>query len=206
MKQKLNYLKLTLNLDENLRNCLQALKEGKVIIAPTETCYAIVCDASNKTAVDLIYKLKGRDAAKGISIFCENSKMIGEYAIANKTAANLIKKYLPGALTLILKKRSPFKLAKNLSKTNSIAIRISSNRFIAKLIEAYGKPLTATSANLSGKPEIYSGKEAMKIFGKNKDVLIADAGVITKTPPTTIVDCSDGKIKILRMGKLKIKV
>ncbi|MBI5225194.1 threonylcarbamoyl-AMP synthase [Candidatus Micrarchaeota archaeon] len=205
MDQKLNRLKITADLDENINYFIQSLKKGKVIIAPTETCYALVCDASNERAVDLIFKLKGRDATKGISIFCENDKMAAKYAVVGKTASKLINKYLPGPLTLILKKRSPFNLAKNLSKTNTIAIRISSNKFIAKLIKAYGKPLTATSANLSGKPEIYSGKEALKIFGNKKGVLIGDAGMIAKTPPTTIVDCSNYKIRILRVGKLKIR-
>lgn len=181
-----------------------ALSRGGIVIAPTETCYGMLADASDRKAVEKIFRLKGRSRQKSISIFVLDGKMISGYAIINKTSKKLIKKYLPGPLTLILKKRKPFGLAKNLSPGKSIAIRMSSHPFIQQLLYNYRKPLTATSANISGRGEIYSGKGAAGIFGEDAEVVI-DGGRLKKTPPTTIVDCSGMRRKVIRQGELKIR-
>ncbi len=181
-----------------------SLASGGIIIAPSETCYGLLADATDKKAVAKIFKLKKRSKVKSVSIFVSDMGMLTDYAIITKKAEEIISKYLPGPVTVVLKKRKPFKLAGNLSKGNTLAIRISSHPFIQNLLYNYGKPLTATSANLSGKAEIYSAKDAIK-FGKHAGIVV-DAGNLRKTKPSTVIDCTGKEIKILRQGSVKIKI
>ncbi len=180
------------------------LAKGGIIIAPTETCYGLLADATNRKAVENVFRLKGRERTKALSVFFFDAKEAGEYVQIANIAKRLMKKYLPGPLTLILRKKAS-KMAKNVSKGKTIGIRISSHPFIIALTYNFRKPITATSANLSGKREIYSIREIVRTFGGKVDLII-DGGNLKSTLPTTVVDFSGRKPKILRQGSLKIRV
>ncbi|MFH0970942.1 MAG: L-threonylcarbamoyladenylate synthase [Candidatus Micrarchaeota archaeon] len=186
-----------------ISTAVYALANGGIVIAPTETCYAMLADATNRKAVDYAYRLKGRKKTKAMSIFVYDRHMLGRYAALNRYAKKLVKKYLPGPLTLILKKRKT-DLAKNISKGGTVAIRMSPHPFIKRLLFNFMKPVTATSANISGKAEIYSSREIVSIFGGKADLII-DGGTFKKIPPTTIVDCMKKKPVVLRQGRIRIK-
>ncbi|MFH1257486.1 MAG: L-threonylcarbamoyladenylate synthase, partial [Candidatus Micrarchaeota archaeon] len=180
--------KIVTNEDTNsISEAAYVLSRAGVVIAPTETCYALLCDATNHNAVEKIFRIKGREASKSLSVFVSSPRMLDKYAVMNESAKIVAKKNIPGPLTLVLKKRKPFKLAENLSGSDTIAIRISSNLVIRKLLRSYPHPLTATSANVSGEGEIYSAREAIRIFGHLVDLII-DAGNLPKEPPSTVVD------------------
>lgn len=181
------------------------LANGGIVICPSETCYGILADATNKKAVERVFAIKGRKETKSLSIFISELQMLSHYAKITKTARKLIKNYLPGPLTLILAKKAGSGLAKNISKGKTIAIRWSSQMFLDALVLNYGKPLTATSANLSGKKEIYKIDEIKGVFG-NKADLIIDGGNLKIMPPTTIVDCTGVDLKIIRQGKIKLAI
>jgi L-threonylcarbamoyladenylate synthase len=182
-----------------------ALSNGGIVIAPTETCYAVLADATNKAAVEKIFNIKERSESKFISIFVSDERMLYGIAKTSVVAKKLVKKHLPGPLTLILEQRKPSILAINLTGGTTIALRISSHPFIAGILFNYNKPITATSANISGKGEIYAAAEAIRIFGKKADIII-DGGNHKPTPPSTIVDCTGLKPKVVRQGAVKIRL
>ena len=131
--------------------------------------------------------------------------MAKKYAIFNKIANNLIKKFWPGPLTLILKKPTNSKISKKwLSKNNSIGIRIPGHDVPKKIINQCKFPIFCTSANISGKKNCRDIKDVVKNF-KNEKITIIDGGKAKFRKESTIIDVTENKIKILRKGYLKKK-
>ena len=124
----------------------------------------------------------------------------------NKIALNLAKKYWPGALTLILNSKFSIPSKFKNSDYKTLALRVSADKLAGAIAKKLKNPLTATSANLSGKGELYSATAVIKEF-KNKKFqpdLIIDAGKLAKAKPSTIVKISKNKIEILRQGNIVI--
>ncbi len=184
-----------------IRLAAQALNDGAITIFPTETCYGLGCDATDETAIRRIFEIKKRNRKKALPIIVSNLQIAKEYCYITGDAEKLTKKFMPGPLTLVVKaKRNlPKALTANSGK---IAFRISGSKIANALAKELGKPIVATSANLEGKPEIYSGKEAIEKFAQCVDVII-DAGALPKRKPSAIYDIP-GK-KILRAGKISEK-
>ncbi|HLC48352.1 MAG TPA: L-threonylcarbamoyladenylate synthase [Candidatus Norongarragalinales archaeon] len=188
-----------------LSDVVYVLANGGIVVSPTETCYGILADATNPTAVEKLYKIKGRSHSKAISIFVPDERTLYGIAATSQAAKKLVKKHLPGPLTLILEQRKPTILAKNLTDGKTIAVRISSHPFISGVLFNYNKPVTATSANHSGKGEIYSGSEAVRLLGKLTDIIV-DGGNLKKARPSTIVDCTGTRPQIVRQGSIRLKL
>ncbi len=179
----------------------QALADGAVAIFPTETCYGLGCDATDETAIKRIFEIKKRNKKKALPIIVSNMRMAEQYCYITQPTKRLIQKFMPGPLTLVVKAK------RNLPKaltTNSgkIAFRISGNKIANALSKELGKPIVATSANLEGKKEIYSGKEAIAKFANCVDVII-DAGALPKRKPSTVYDTIEKKV--LRAGEISEK-
>ena len=177
-----------------IKKAVSILKSGGIIIYPTETSYGLGCDYTNKKAVRKIYKIKGRSKGKPFITLVDNIKMAKKYGIINKIAIKLIKKFMPGPLTLIVKGK----------KSEEFTFRISSNKIANSLVKSLGKPLVSTSANISGKRPFYNSKNAIKQFDENVDAII-DAGKIPKIKPSTVVKVHDKKITIIREGVISNK-
>jgi tRNA threonylcarbamoyl adenosine modification protein (Sua5/YciO/YrdC/YwlC family) len=180
---------------DDVTGAAEVLQKGGLVIYPTETSYGIGCDATNSEAIKNVYRLKGRDYAKPLSIIVADVEMAKKYIGINKTAETLVKKFMPGPLTLVAKKRNlPDELCRE-----TIAFRISSNKFATGMTKKLGNPITATSANISGDEPIYEIKK-IKLQFKNKADLIIDAGNLEKRKPSTIYDTISRKI--LREGDI----
>ena len=121
--------------------------------------------------------------------------MAKEYAVIGKDAEALMKKFMPGPLTLVVKKKS---LPDELSE-DTVALRISSHRFANSMVKNFGKPVTATSANISGKNPVYNIDEIKDVF-MGKVSVIVDAGSLKKRKPSTIYDVANKAI--IRQGKI----
>ncbi|MDO9399461.1 MAG: L-threonylcarbamoyladenylate synthase [bacterium] len=195
--------------NNTIQKAIEILKNGGIIIYPTDTCYGIGVDATNKEAIKKLINLKGRDFKKPISIIVKNFKMAQEIGEFNSQAKKLFKKYLPGPLTLIVKKKKGIYQLPNIltAKKRKIGIRMPDNKISLELVKKFNKPITTTSANISGEPECYSKQEILKQFKKNiKDIdLILDIGKLQKNKPSTIIEIIGNKLKILRQGKLVIR-
>lgn len=185
----------------SLKLVAKLMKRGAVAVYPTETAYAIGCDATNKKALKRIYKIKGREKNKPLTAIVCDLRMAKKYGKINKTAEKLIKKFMPGPLTLIVRKKKI--IPKEFNRKN-FGFRISSSKTARGMSCLLGKPIVATSANKSGKPAEYSAKKLIKLFGKNVDIII-DSGKIPRRKVSTIVDLTSGKIKVIREGALSQK-
>lgn len=192
---------------KTIKNALAALKKSGVIMHATETCYGFACDALNKKAVLRLYNLKKMDLGKPSSIMVASFAQAKKYGYFNPLATRLAKKYWPGPLTIIVPRKKT--LPKFLNPTSkTIGIRVPAHSLTQKILRAYKHPLITTSANISGKKEVYSVRAFLKSMPKNVSVpdLIIDSGAIPKQKPSTIISIEKNKIKILRQGNLKISV
>lgn len=186
------------------------LKTDRIIILPTDTCYGIMGKATNSEVVRKIYKIKGRAFKKPLSCIFRDLKMIKRFAKVDQQNEKLMQRLLPGPITFVLPKRSLVSKKKNLSRILTagqkfIGVRIPKNKIIAAVMKKINFPITATSANLSGKKEPYSIGEILRQYKDQKSLpdLLVDAGRLAKIKPSTIVKSFENKkIKILRRGPI----
>lgn len=193
--------------NKNSRFAIEAateiLKSGGVIVYPTETAYGLGCDARNAKAIQMIYRLKGRSLTKAIPVIVADLRMAKRYLSIDKSAGALIKRFMPGPLTLVVKARKG-KFPKLLMDKGTVAFRISSHPFASAIAKRCSFPITSTSANPSRIEAIYDSAR-MRAFFTGKVALIIDVGNLRKTKktkPSTIVDVSSSSIRLLREGPI----
>ncbi len=188
--------------------CVVALKQGKVVVYPTDTCYGLAVDATNIDSIKKLYKVKGRGFNKASSVVVPSVAYAKKIVLWNKTASALVKKFWPGAITLVLKLKVESEKWKVLSaKTGFLGLRMPKYSIALDLAKKLNKPITATSANLSGMPECYSAKEVLNQFTKEKlkpDIII-NAGKLKKQKPSTVAKIVNNRIQILRPGPITQK-
>jgi L-threonylcarbamoyladenylate synthase len=186
---------------ENLASAVAALKRGHVIVFPTETLYGLGADALNQAAVEKVFQLKGRDSHNPIPVLVADQEML-ETLVAKvpATARQLIDRYWPGPLTLVLpgQKNIPKPLC---NPEGGVGVRISSQPIATLLVNGLGRPLTATSANRSGKEPARTLREAEKYFAQRVDVFV-DGGTLTSQSGSTVVEVMEDSIKIIREGEI----
>ena len=189
-------------LNENERkNVLEFLKEeilnGKIIICGTDTLYGISANALNENAVKKVYEIKRRDFSKPLSICVKDKEDIEKYAYVNDLAKKIIDKFLPGALTIILKKKQ---IIPDVVAKDYIGIRIPDEDIIRELSVV---PLTTTSANISGKESPTSIDEIDREVLEKVDYVV-DIGKCKHSKPSTIIKIEDDKIIPIREGVIPI--
>lgn len=190
------------NINENeLDNCIEVLRNGGIVIFPTETVYGIGTNAYCEKSVEKIYEIKERPEEKPLSILVSNVNEISKYAIINNSMEEqIIKNFMPGPITIILEKR-PEVFNYITSGKNTIGIRIPDNKIILKILEALKLPIVAPSANISGHPSGIELNEILPDFENKVDICI-DGGKSELSESSTIVQVVDNEIKVLRQGKI----
>ena len=179
------------------------LAAGGIILYPTDTLYGLGADALSDEAVDNIYAIKGRDEKKPMHCIVADMTMADEYGEVNELATALAEKFLPGPLTMILKKRGGIDtgIARGM---DTIGVRIPRNEFCTTLVREFGLPFTTTSANKSGMMPACSTEAILLQLGESVQHidLVIDAGVLPSRSPSTVVDVSSHAVVILREGAL----
>ncbi len=181
------------------KKAAEAIKKGKVIVCPTDTVYGLVCDATNRKAIDRLFKIKKRPKNKFVPIFVKNIKKAKELAEIDKKQEDFLRSVWPGKVTVVLKrKKTKFKLYGVGEKT--IALRIPDHQLIAYLLSVVDLPLTGTSANISGRPASTRIKEVLKQFENEKyqPDFIIDSGNLKLSKPSKIIDLTGSEPKVLR--------
>ena len=178
----------------SIREARNALRNGSLIIYPTDTVWGIGCDPFNQESVDILFKIKGKKE-NGVSILIDDKKKISEFCLVKKTYVNLIEKLLPGPVTLILKSKKTF--AKGVTKNDNIAVRIPNNKTSISLVKE--NPIITTSANLHGQKIAQNIDEARKIFGNSCIYLDGEKPTGIES---TIIDLTNNTPKIIRIGAL----
>lgn len=189
--------------EEVLGRAARLINKGEVVVCPTDTGYAFAANALDTRAVAGVFHLKGRSFSNPIHIAVSDILEAEKYAVLDEAARFLAGRYLPGALTLVLPRKEivPSMLVAGL---DTVGIRIPDNAVILRLVEMTGRPLTATSANVSGRPGTYSVEEVKAQFGENmSDVaLVLDQGPIKVRELSTIIDLTQKPPQLIRQGRI----
>ncbi len=184
-----------------LDKALDAFKSGGIIAYPTETFYGLGVDPFNREAVKKLFILKGRSPKNPFSIIIKDREMLnGLAAEVPPLAEGLIKRFWPGPLTIIFR-ALPIVPPELIGDTGKIAVRVSSSPIAQKLVEALNSPITATSANPSGKNPPVTAASVVDYFNGSIDILI-DGGTLGGRAGSTIVDIMDNRIEIIREGEI----
>ena len=175
------------------------ISRGGVIAYPTETIYGLGADATNEQAIRKIFEIKGRNFSNPVSLIIGRREDVHPLVRAiPKTAQKLMDAFWPGPLTIVFEAAgcvSPLLTA----KTGKIGIRLSGHDGARQIALAAGKPLTATSANLSGLPECATADEVIAQLGDRLDAVV-DLGNTSGTAGSTIIDTTTEQPVILRAG------
>jgi L-threonylcarbamoyladenylate synthase len=176
------------------------LRAGRLVVFPTDTVYGIGAAAFSQEAIAALYRAKVRPVAKGIPLLLADESDLQAVARAiPESARSLARRFWPGALTLILPRRS--NLPPNLSPNENVAVRIPDNEIARNLIRAAGGAVAATSANRSGEPPATNAGLALETFD-GIAAAVLDGGPARHGEPSTIVDCTSEPPTILRAGAL----
>ena len=180
---------------ENINEVIDLLNHDEVVAFPTETVFGLGVKFSHLEALEKIYEIKHRSHSKAISLMIYDPKDIEKYAYVNENAQKLIDHFMPGMITLVLKKKSI--LSDDFTAGyDSIGIRIPDDPFVLKLLKEVG-PMLVTSANISGQETLLNDQEVYKQFkGKIKMIV---KGKCKNTLASTVIKV-DEDVTILRQG------
>jgi tRNA threonylcarbamoyl adenosine modification protein (Sua5/YciO/YrdC/YwlC family) len=184
-----------------LKAAADTLRDGGLIVYPTDSIYGLGCDLFNKSAVEKIYQQKGNDKRKLLSFICPDLKGISEYAHVSNTAYRTMRHLLPGPYTFILNAtRQVPKIL--LEKRKTVGIRVPDNAVCQGLLAEFGRPVISTSACLSGQDFLCDPEAIAATFEHIVDLFL-DSGP-GGMEPSTVIDFTQEEPVIVRQGKGKI--
>ena len=177
---------------------VSALKNGELVIYPTDTIYGIGCDMNNKKALDKLNRLKNRPKNKSFSFICNDLSVASRYAMLSDTAHRVMRHALPGPYTFVLPKGKDIP-RKMTSSTHSVGIRIPDHPVTLAMAEKFGSPIITTSVNVAT-------EEPLAAVGDlSPDFIAAVAVVIDFGPlenePSTVIDFTGDSPEVIRKGK-----
>jgi L-threonylcarbamoyladenylate synthase len=181
------------------------IRDGAICAYPTETFYGLGVDVTNEKAIKRLFDIKRRDYGNPIAVIVADQNMLSEVVeeVSNKSLV-LMDTFWPGPLTIL------FKTNKKISgllttNTGKIGIRISSHPVATMMVRKLGRPLTTTSANLSGFPPSLSVRHVKSFFGDKIDLII-DSGELPPSVGSTVIDVTEDKLALIREGIIKGEV
>ena len=191
--------------EREMGKAIRLLQEGELIVYPTDTLYAIGCDALNVRAVEKLCALRGLNPLKAdLSIVCYDLSNISEYAQVSNGVFKVLKKNLPGPFTFILPTSS--RLPKLYKNKKEVGIRVPDNNIARGLVAGLGNPILSMSvrddedqAEYTTDPELIHEKYNKKV------ALVIDAG-FGGDVPSTVVNCVDDELEVIREGKGILKM
>ena len=184
---------------DDVQLAVTMLKEGKALAFPTDTVYGLGCIYDDRNAIARVKAAKGRDENKPLPMMCADKKMIEEVACVNDTARRIITELMPGALTIVLRKKDIIDDYVTNGK-ETIAIRIPDHELVLGLLRGVGKPMLVTSANLSDHPAGLNDREVLEQLDGRIDGIVMGSSDAEKASTIVLVD--DSGYKILRQGKI----
>ena len=187
-----------------IEKAVELLRVGKLVAFPTDTVYGVGADVFNDEAVEQIFAAKKRPPDKPLQVLIANKSDLQIIAKTRTDALDrLASEFWPGPLTLVMPAREDFPRRVRCGG-DTIGVRMPANAIALKLIEAFGGPVAATSANVSGLPDPVDAAEVMEYLG-GKIHLVIDGGSTPGNVPSTVLDISVHPPLILRRGKLSVE-
>jgi len=188
-----------------LKKAAAIILGGGVVVYPTDTAYGMAVNALDEEPIGKLFIIKHR-IQKPLPVIVNSKKMLEKIAEVTPAENKLMKKYWPGALTIIFKKKKTIPPSLTLGLP-TIGVRMPNSVVATSLIKYCNKPLTSTSANVTGQGNCYTPECVIKMF-RNIEMqpdLILDAGELPEVPVSTVVQVEDNKIKVIRKGPIKVK-
>jgi L-threonylcarbamoyladenylate synthase len=180
----------------DLDKAKKAIEKGGAVIFPTETAYGIAADATKRDAVEKVYEMKQRPRSKGLTAIVYSMEQAEKYSNLSEDEKRIVEEFMPGPLTLVAEKKD--NIPDNLN--SDFAFRISSSETARELTE--NTPITATSANISGKETSYSVEDISEELRQKADYII-DVGELEDGPTSTIAEVNNSELVIHRKGPVK---
>ncbi|MDD5731875.1 MAG: L-threonylcarbamoyladenylate synthase [Patescibacteria group bacterium] len=174
---------------------INELKSGSVLVFPTDTVYGLIADASDKEAVEKIFRIKRRELNKPLPVFISSLEMAKELAEVNPEQEKELKEKWPGPFSFVLKRKKYKKELFGLDN-ETIALRIPDYPLLQKVLTEINIPLVQTSANISGQPATGNIQEIIGQFS-NQEIqpdIVFNAGNLPEAKPSTIIDLTIGKV------------
>ena len=184
---------------EEMDEVIECLQAGGVAAFPTDTVYGLGVIYDDEKALERLKEAKGRPENKPIPLMISNLKQIESVAVVTEKAKKLIQKFMPGAFTIILKKRENVP-AYVTNGFDTIGIRMPDDDFILELMNRIGKPMLVTSANMSGMPTGTTFMEVIEQLEGRIDMVVK--GMCGCKESSTIVDASTDAVKLIRKGPI----
>ncbi|QBL08877.1 threonylcarbamoyl-AMP synthase [Rheinheimera sp. D18] len=183
-----------------LKQAVQIIQQGGVVIYPTDSGYALGCHVGDKGAMERILQIRQVSGDHNFTLLCRDLTELSVYAKVENTAFRLIKNNTPGPYTFILRgtKEVPKRLLNDKKKT--IGLRVPENKIALALLEELGAPLLSTSLILPGERFAESDPEDMRLRLEKQVDLILHGGVIGEAP-TTVIDYSNDEPVVVREGR-----
>jgi L-threonylcarbamoyladenylate synthase len=192
--------------ESSIKVAVDVLRNGGLVVFPCETVYGIAADSTNSSAIEKLNKYKERPLGKPYAIMCSSQNMAEKYVNINPTANDLYKTFLPGPVTIISKGKGIVSPGVE-SENGTLGVRIPDYKFMIKLIENFGHPIVATSANASYKRRPYKVSDILEnVSEKQKSLidLVIDAGELPHNEPSTVIDTTLDDTVVLRQGEIKV--
>lgn len=193
------------NQEEVIARAVRVLRQGGVIVYPTDTLYGLGADIMNDAAVRRLFSLKGRPAHKPVPVLVDGIDMAKKFAFIDAKQEKILRAVWPGALTAVLwKKHAVSSLIAASGQT--VGLRMPNHDFCLALLHALGGPITSTSANISGEQGSGNLEAILAQFKKEKRFpdLVVDAGELPPASVSTVLDCTGAKPKVIRMGPVTL--
>lgn len=182
-----------------IKQAVELIKQGEVVVYPTDSGYSIGCQMDNKSALEQVCRIRELDKTHNFTLMCRDVSELSDYARVDNVAFRILKNNTPGPYTFVFKatKEVPKRLQNPKRKT--IGIRIPDNPIALAILEELGEPMMSTTLILPGETTAESDPEAIREQLERRVGLIIHGGYLGEHP-TTVIDLSEGEVVILREG------
>ena len=187
--------------EEFIEKAGKVLQVGGLVVYPTETLYGLGANIMSAGSIERVFETKGRFRKKPVSIMFRDVEQARKYARFNDVANKLADFLLPGPLTMVLPAKIPMG---EMFGDEKIAVRVSTNKVVNAIMQKVKFPITATSANISGKADPISAQDAADQIGDKVDIIL-DAGSTGSIKPSTVIQIDEDGVKIIREGAVPKK-
>lgn len=172
-----------------LKQAVQVLHTGGIIVFPTDTAYGLGCDYQDQNAIQRILRVKGRTDIK-FTVIAGSLEQVQKHFVLNSHALTLAQRYWPGPFSVVVNEQ--------------FAVRVPDNDIAREIALAYGSPLIATSANITKRAPLYALQEVQAELGAQNVDLWVNGGVLPERPPSTVVRVVGNRVEIIRQGAIHL--
>lgn len=183
-----------------IKRAVELIRQGGLIVYPTDSCYALGCHIGDKHALDRIRRIRQVDDKHNFTLVCRDLSELGNYSIVDNTTFRLLRNYTPGPFTFILRATREVPRRMQVPKRKTIGLRIPDHPIALALLEQLNEPLMSSTLILPGDDLPMTDPEEMRERLEHQVDLVIDGGNCGHVP-TTVVDMVDGAYKVLRQGK-----